>query len=150
MRSRREMTLQPVVMAFVVLVVAALHIAAQRRSPPSPTYPVPGPNTRSQCLHSSDERPEQFARRSGALALIRTIANVQRQHKSATGGFLGSASLRTRAEVSAFASAHPDWGLEVVSTPVSYAVLVKDTTDGCGFAYFIGPDGLIYEGASVR
>ena len=120
----------------------------------SPTYPVPSPNVRSHCLHTSEESAEQAIRREQVLTAIRAINTAQMRQRRDTGTFLETAALLKHPDVLRLvdgrnAQVAPGWQLRLVTSADAYLLVIKDTLDPCGFAYFSDDTGLIYTGQAI-
>jgi hypothetical protein len=116
------------------------------------------------CLHSTDETPEQAARRKQALQATRTVNNIQANQPGAVSSqFLKHEELATSPFVQSDSKGAvknlnftqgqellPGWQLTLDVTADGYWFMVKDTTDPCGFAYISNKAGLIYSAAHLR
>ncbi len=118
-------------------------------------------HAQQQCLHGADSTPDQKARRSSALSVMRAINTAesafasrnQRQYGTLKE-LLDSGALKPmlRDTPLNFESDQPllGWKLEFSSNKDGYAFLLKDTTDPCSFAFFSTQDGLIFHGEPIR
>lgn len=120
-----------------------------------------GSATAQQCLHGKDSTPEQQARRTSALSLMRAINTAESAFASRNQRQYGTLKQLLDAGVLKpmlrdtplnFESDQPilGWKLEFSSNKDGYAFLLKDTTDPCNFAFFSTQHGLIFQGEPIR
>jgi hypothetical protein len=116
-----------------------------------------------QCLHSSDEAPDQQARRQQALRAARVVNTIQANQpgRSAQRYFshedLGASPYATRQPDSLKPfnlvpgqEVSPGWELILNVTDTGYWFMIKDKTDPCGFAFISNTTGLIYKAEPIR
>lgn len=116
-----------------------------------------------QCLHGSDETPEQQARRRQAVGAARAVNTIQANHpRRAEKRFLRHEELaaspfvlKQTESVSSFNFAPgqdvlPGWELKLDVMDGGYWFMIKDKTDPCGFAYISNNIGIIYTAAPLR
>ena len=113
-----------------------------------------------QCLHGTDETPEQKTRRQQALGAARAVNTMQFAEKRARGGavFLDHKGLaeaaaqkpNARYDFKPGAEILPGWQLTVDKTDAGYWFMIKDTTDTCGFAFVSNQGAVIYSAAPIR
>jgi hypothetical protein len=122
-----------------------------------------GPAYAQQCLHGSDEPPDQQVRRRQALGAARAVNTAQANQP----GRAAKRYLR-RDELAASPSAPqqrdalppvnfapgedvvPGWELQLEVTEDGYWFMIKDKTDACGFAYISNKVGIIYSAEPIR
>lgn len=120
-----------------------------------------------QCLHGPTETPDQTARRREALTATRTINNIQHNQpgaaqrsffphaqlaESPTGKSMTASpnELSRRMSLSPNNDILPGWKLTLDVSENGYWFMIKDTTDGCGFAYISNHNGVIYTSEPIR
>jgi hypothetical protein len=118
-----------------------------------------------QCLHGSDETPDQVARKREALGATRTINTIQANQSGAVKKiYLRQADLTNSpvaAKMRESANAKrinlnpkeeilPGWMLTMDVTEQGYWFMVKDMTDPCGFAFVSNQAGLIFHAEPIR
>jgi len=123
---------------------------------------VAGPAYAQQCLHGSDETPEQQARRRQAVTAARVVNTIQaNQPGSAAKKYLrhdelaASSGSKQRDSLPSFNFAPgqdvlPGWELKLEVTEDGYWFMIKDKTDPCGFAYVSNARGVIYGAEPIR
>jgi hypothetical protein len=97
------------------------------------------------CRRGMDQSPEESRRRGTAINLVRAIHSAQAATMSRTGRYGGFADL----------SGVPDLSTGIFDTRViaagkEYSILVRDTSDPCGYTLFSDQKGLIYIGAPLQ
>ena len=122
-----------------------------------------GPAYAQQCLHTSNEPPEQKARRQQAVLAARIVNTLQANHsRNAEQRFLrheelAAAFLPLKNEESTKLfnpvrgqEVMPGWELKLDVSPEGYWFMVKDKVDPCGFAYISNTMGVIYTAEPIR
>jgi hypothetical protein len=121
------------------------------------------PGYAQQCLHGSNETPEQQQRRRQAVSVVRAVNSIQaNQAGAAQKKYLRHEELATppyatkRPEsVKQFNFAPgeevlPGWELKLDVMADGYWFMVKDKTDPCGFAFISNHSGIIYTAEPIR
>jgi hypothetical protein len=121
-----------------------------------------------QCLHGSNESPDQAARRREAVGATRTINNIQarqfvvgasrvylRQPELAGSPFAATFRESTnesirRISLNPSEDILPGWKLTLDVSESGYWFMIKDTTDPCGFAFISNQNGLIFTAEPIR
>lgn len=120
-----------------------------------------------QCLHDAGETPEQATRKRAALTATRTINNIQfnrpeaankvflRHDELAGAPFAGRMKSSNdpvvqQLSLSPGTDIVPGWQLTLDVGPEGYWLLIKDSTDPCGFAFISNASGLIYTAQPLR
>lgn len=96
-----------------------------------------------QCLHGPKEDAAQKGRREAGLTMVRAINSTESTVKAMKGQFLPLAELRldlTKAQ-----------GFEPQFTTdgKTYSLILKDTTDPCGFVFSSNQIGVIFQGYPI-
>jgi hypothetical protein len=116
-----------------------------------------------QCLHRSDEAPEQQARRQQAVRAARVVNTIQANQPGRPGQRylsheeLGASpyALRQPDSLKPFnlvpgQEVSPGWELILNVTDSGYWFMIKDKIDPCGFAFISNTTGLIYKAEPIR
>jgi hypothetical protein len=113
-----------------------------------------------ECLHGTDETPEQKTRRQQALGAARAVNTMQFADRRACSSeeFLDHKGLaeaaaqkpNPRYDFKPGAEIVPGWQLTLDRTGAGYWFMIKDTTDTCGFAYVSNHGAVIYSAAPIR
>lgn len=113
-----------------------------------------------QCLHGTDETPEQTTRRQqalGAARAVNTMLFADRRARSSEEfldhkGLAAAAAQKPNAryDFNPGAEIVPGWQLTLDKTDSGYWFMIKDTTDTCGFAYVSNQGAVIYSAAPIR
>jgi hypothetical protein len=127
---------------------------------------VATPAHAQQCLHGTDEQPEEKARKRSALGATRMVNNLQANQDGArTSTFLTHEHLLTsrfahgpNGQDEFFRTLNfrpgeeilPGWELKLDVTKTGYWFMVRDKTDPCGFAYVSNQQGIIYTSEPIR
>lgn len=98
-----------------------------------------------QCLHGTDETAEQKSRSRAALRLMRQINTAQ-----ATTGMEKAKKFLPLEELGVDAASAPGFTPKLTTDGKSYSVLLKDSTDPCGFALLTSEEGVIYTAMPLR
>ena len=96
------------------------------------------------CLHGPGETPAQAARRRAALDLARKVNTTEVQ-----AHFQGH-TYYAISDLPGLASEVNGFKVQLSTDGATYTFSVKDTLDGCGFAYFSDQEGVIYSAAPIR
>lgn len=97
------------------------------------------------CRRGMDQSSDEVKRRATAIHLVRAIHSAQAATMSRTGRYGGLTDL----------SGVPDLPTGIFDTRVirsgkEYSILVRDTSDVCGYTLFSDQNGLIYVGAPLQ
>jgi len=120
-----------------------------------------------QCLHGPNETADQVARRRDALGATRLIITLQASRPASAGrrylnhSELSSAPDAARMRESTIEQIRqisldpntdilPGWRLTLDVSEGGYWLMIKDTTDPCGFAYISNQTGLILRAEPIR
>ena len=98
------------------------------------------------CLHGASETPAEATRRQSALRVVRTINTLQAQAFGTKKAYLNFRDITASGQLP-----RPAGFLAQLTVEGStYALLVKDTTDPCGYTLFSDQEGVIYVGSPLR
>lgn len=97
------------------------------------------------CLHGPGETPVDAARRQNAVGVIRAINTAQAQAFA-----INRAYLTFRALTDSGLPPRPvGFATQLTVEGSTYALVVKDTTDPCGYTLFTDQEGRIYVGSPL-
>lgn len=99
-----------------------------------------GPVAAQTCLHGANETEKEQKRRRDGVALLRRIHTAEAMQVQRTKRFVPLNDLKVDLDDA------KGWAVKLITDGTAYAVIIKDTTDPCGFAYTSADDGLIYSG----
>ena len=100
----------------------------------------------SVCLHGPGETPADAARRQDAVRVMRAINTAQTQAFAINQVYLNFRDLTT----SGLPPRPAGFLTQLTVEGSTYALLVKDAADPCGFTLFSDQEGLIYVGSPLR
>ena len=94
-----------------------------------------------RCLHGADESVDQRARRQAAIRYLRDVnaAEARLHQQRGTYGSL------VEAEATGFRNVPFGFVARLTFDRWSYAIILKDVLDPCGFSFFADQDNVIYE-----
>ena len=98
------------------------------------------------CLHGANETPADAARRQDAIRVMRAINTAQAQAFATTKAYRNFRDLTA----SGLTSRPAGFVTQLTVEGSTYALLVKDTTDPCGYTLFSDQEGVIYVGSPLR
>jgi hypothetical protein len=101
---------------------------------------------RIQCLHGPTETNADAIRRMDALRVMRAINTTQAQAFAATRAYQNFRELTT----SGLPSRPAGFGTQLTVEASTYAVVLKDQMDPCGYALFSDQGGVIYVGSPLQ
>jgi hypothetical protein len=105
---------------------------------------VDAPAQQPACLHGPKETPAERDRRTAALDYARQLNTFEAAGKSHAQRFYNIEDLPGLPKL-------PEGFKASLSTDgASYIFSIKDTLDGCHFAYFSDQDGVIYTATPIR
>jgi hypothetical protein len=98
------------------------------------------------CRHGASETPADAARRQNATVVMRAINTAQAQ------AFARDRAYRNFRELTTSGLPPRPYGFltQLTVEGSAYALLLKDTTDPCGFSLFSDQDGVIYVGSPLQ
>jgi hypothetical protein len=96
------------------------------------------------CLHGSGEDAQQRARRFAAVRLVRAINTAEANGPRRDGGQYQPLT-QLRLELPAAEGFEP----EFTTNGETYAVILRDTADPCGFAVSTNQRGVIFQGYPI-
>jgi hypothetical protein len=97
------------------------------------------------CLHGPGETPADAARRQDAVRVMRAINTAQAQAFAMNRTYLNFRDLTN----SGLAARPVGFATQLTVEGSTYALLLKDTTDPCGYTLFSDQEGLIYVGSPL-
>ena len=121
-----------------------------------------GPAYAQQCLHASNESPEQKVRRQQAVLAARLVNTLQANNPNTEQRFLHHEELaaafyplKDEESIKPFnpspgQEVMPGWELKLDVSANGYWFMVKDKMDPCGFAYISNTMGVIYTAEPMR
>jgi hypothetical protein len=98
-----------------------------------------------QCRLGTAQTPQETQRRAPAVNFVRAVANAQVKFMSENGryGTLEELSGMPDLSTGTFATS-------LIATAKQYSILVKDSSDPCGYTLFSDQRGLIFIGAPMQ
>ena len=98
------------------------------------------------CLHGASETPADAARRQDAIRVMRAINTAQAQ------AFATTRAYRNFRELTDLGLPPRPYGFvtQLTVEGSTYALLIKDTADPCGYTLFSDQEGVIYVGSPLR
>lgn len=98
----------------------------------------------SPCLHGANEEPAERDRRSAAVRLVRAINTAEyNDAKRKTNAFAPLATLGVNL------GSAPGFEPDFTTDGTSYALLLVDRTDPCGFVLSTNQKGVIFQGYPI-
>ena len=98
------------------------------------------------CLHGPGETMADAARRQDAVRVMRAINTAQAQAFAMNRTYLNFRDLTN----SGLAPRPVGFATQLTVEGSTYALVIKDTTDPCGYTLFSDQEGLIYVGSPLR
>jgi hypothetical protein len=90
------------------------------------------------CLHGPDQSRFQAQRRHAALVAVRLVNTAEADAQKKGQKYLALSDLKQ-------VTVPPDFALSLVTDGKSYMLLLRDSSDPCGFAFVSGDGGVIFE-----
>jgi hypothetical protein len=98
------------------------------------------------CLHGASETPADAVRRQNAVGVIRAINTAQAQAFAKNRAYLNFRDLTDAGRPGRPAG----FSAQLTVEGSTYALVVKDTSDPCGYTLFSDQEGLIYVGSPLQ
>ena len=98
------------------------------------------------CLHGPGETPADAARRQSAVGVMRAINAAQAQAFAKNRPYLNFRELTD----SGLPPRPVGFATQLTVEGSTYALVVKDTTDPCGYTLFTDQEGRIYVGSPLQ
>ena len=98
------------------------------------------------CLHGASETPADAARRQNAVRVMRAINTAQAQAFAMNRAYLNFRELTD----SRLPPRPVGFATQLTVEGSTYALVVKDTTDPCGYTLFTDQEGRIYVGSPLQ
>jgi hypothetical protein len=103
-----------------------------------------GAAAQSPCLHGPNEDAAERARRNSALRLVRAINTAE-----VNEAWRKTNSFAPLANLGIDLAAAPGFEADFTTDGQSYALLLRDRTDACGFMFSTNQKGVIFQGYPI-
>jgi len=111
----------------------------------SPRASIDRAAAQPQCLHGPNEDAAQKTRRTSALRVVRAINTAE-----ANEAWPKTNSFAPLANLSVDLNAAAGFESDFTTDGKTYALILRDRTDACGFAFATNQNGVIFQGYPIN